>query len=415
MVLLLLATEARKAGRVASGGLLLAGLFAPWLSATALFVVAAIWLGLAGLTWRARTTLLRSFAALSVLWGLSNGLAYLWTYRGAAQSGYMHRFWGAAFLSPAQPDFLFRCWRAAERLVWGTLIGDPELNHRPFDSALIVLTMLGVALVILGVVHVLRTRGPYACWCAAGPVGLTLGASALGFFPFAPRLMLFALPLLLILAAGGLRESFEYLGAPLRRYAYPVIGTSVMLGFEFLAVARAFTLPPSSEFPGLVREWRAQRKPGEPLYIFARTLPAWIYYTTDWQHPDTLRLQLFTRLASAGSPAFENLASRAAVRPDDGRSLVYVSNGLTELVGLGSGMEWREGVGNLYRAPRDGWAEVETDRVAAAAAPGAWVIASTWYAPETRLFTMLERRAVRRTFADLRHSSALIRLEFAGE
>jgi hypothetical protein len=79
---------------------------------------------------------------------------------------------------------------------------------------------------------------------------------------------------------------------------------------------------------------------------------------------------------------------------------------------LPSGMEWREVQEHVRAAPDSGWVELERQRIEEAAAPGIWVIATAWYAPESELFKALERDASRRTFAHLRGGSALVRYEF---
>ena len=82
-------------------------------------------------------------------------------------------------------------------------------------------------------------------------------------------------------------------------------------------------------------------------------------------------------------------------------------------MGLPSGMEWVEVREQQRAAPDSGWVDAETRRIESAATPGVWVLASTFYAAETELFSALERDATRRTFANLRPGSALVRYEFA--
>jgi hypothetical protein len=77
-------------------------------------------------------------------------------------------------------------------------------------------------------------------------------------------------------------------------------------------------------------------------------------------------------------------------------------------------MEWREVQEHVRTEPDSGWVEVERRRIETAAAPGVWVIASTYYAPESELFAALERDGSRRTFAHLGGGSVLARYEFGG-
>jgi hypothetical protein len=146
--------------------------------------------------------------------------------------------------------------------------------------------------------------------------------------------------------------------------------------------------------------------------VFSRSLPAWIWYTTDWAAPDTARVRYLSALGQAGAPGFENMPSRGHVRAEETEMLHYRSAAGPELLGLPSGMEWREVETYVTQAPDSGWAEVEATRIERAARPSVWVVATTYYAPETSLFVRLEHDATRRTDAVLRGGSALVRYEF---
>ncbi|MGH7580168.1 MAG: hypothetical protein ACREM9_08350, partial [Gemmatimonadales bacterium] len=175
---------------------------------------------------------------------------------------------------------------------------------------------------------------------------------------------------------------------------------------------RTLSLEPTGRFQGLVGELRERRRAGEPVYVFARSLPAWIYYTTDWERPDTVRLRALIRAAGAGGPAFENAPSRGRVSLEEADGLRPMVEGWGEVLGLPSGMEWREVQEHVRAAPDSGWVDLEQQRIVEAANPGIWVLASAFYAAETDLFRALERTAARRTFSDTRPGSALVRYEF---
>ena len=86
--------------------------------------------------------------------------------------------------------------------------------------------------------------------------------------------------------------------------------------------------------------------------------------------------------------------------------------GMERLLGLPSGMEWREVQEHVGLRPDSGWVDVESGRIQRAAHPAVWVLASGYYAPESELFTTLDRGAVRRSFANVRNGSVLVRYEF---
>jgi hypothetical protein len=242
---------------------------------------------------------------------------------------------------------------------------------------------------------------------------LTLGASMAGVFPVAPRLTLFLLPALIVLLVAGLGEAVKRLPLAARRPGLAVAAAVILLPLEFQSVVRTFAVEPSARFQDLVRELQARRRPGEPVYIFARSLPAWIYYSTDWSRPDSLRLEFFARAATSGGAGFENRPSRGRVSEPDSSTVVYGSGTSAELLGLPSGMEWREVQEHVGLRPDSGWVDVEVRRIERAAHPAVWVLASGYYAPESELFSTLDRSAVRRSFANVRNGSVLVRYEFA--
>lgn len=409
LLLLLLFERAfrREGGRVPAGALV-AGAIAPWLSLSSVFVLATAWVVLAVRALRGRPAAMRHALSTAAVWGVSVAIAYVGVYRAARGNPYMHRFWELAFVRPGRPGFLRHAWKTVEDQVWGFVAGDPLVDRAPYLWLLHAGSVLVVILCLLGCLHVLRTRGRVACWWLGGPAIVTFGASMLGLFPIAPRLTLFLLPGLIVLFVAGLRRGRASVTPP-RLTAAAVV---LVLPLACLSVLRVFSLEPSRHFQRLVTELRERRRTGEPVYIFARSLPAWIYYSTDWAHPDTARLRFLIGRAGSEGGAFENARSRGLVRPEEARALDSSAAAPGELLGLPSGMEWREVQEHVRAEPDSGWVEVERRRIETAAAPGVWVLASAYYARERELFAALERDATRRTFAHLRPGSALVRYEF---
>ena len=93
--------------------------------------------------------------------------------------------------------------------------------------------------------------------------------------------------------------------------------------------------------------------------------------------------------------------------------MAYGPAAALELLGLPSGMEWREVQEHVGLRPDSGWVSVESRRIERAAHPAVWVLASGYYAPESDLFATLDRSALRRSFANVRNGSVLARYEFA--
>lgn len=394
---------------------LAAGVIGPWLSLSSVFVLAAAWLAWAAEARRREPGLRRFVAAAALLWGVSAGAAVATVYRAAGANPYMQRFWELAFLSPVRPDFAGRAWRTVEDIVWALVAGDPLVARAPYQPWIAVATGLAVASVIAGVVRIGRRRGYAVAWWLAGPFVLALVASAAGRFPIAPRLVLFALPGLALLGAAGVGAAVERLPVGRRPVVWLAATVVVILPLEFASVVRSLALEGPGQFEKLVIAFRARSRPGEPIYVFARSLPAWTWYTTDWTAPDTARLRYLDELARAGGAGFENTPSRGTVGEEETRMLIWHDGGREELLGLPSGMEWREVQEHVRPAPDRGWVDTEAARIERVARPGVWVLATTYYAPETALFQRLERDAARRTDAEIRPGSALVRYEFASE
>jgi hypothetical protein len=415
-ILLLLAWERALAGRFrgrAALMLVVAGAIAPWLSLTCVFVLGAWWVQLALMAARRGAGAARIALAATLCWGLSASTAYLVVYRTASGNPYMRRFWELAFLTPARPGFLGRLWKSTEDLVWGFVAGDPLVDRRPFLLAVHVVTVVVILLCLGGTRRLFRAQGPGPVWMLWGPGVLTLGASMAAVFPIAPRLTLFLLPALIVLVVAGLTEAVELLPLHARRPGLAVGAAVILLPMEFVGMARTFAPEPSGRFQELVRALQTRRRPGEPVYIFARSLPAWIYYSTDWNRPDSLRVEFLSRAAGAAGAAFENLPSRGRVSEPNPGTVVYGSGASAELLGLPSGMEWREVQEHVGLRPDSGWVGIESGRIERVAHPAVWVLASGYYAPESELFERLNQSAVRWSFANVRNGSVLARYEFA--
>lgn len=415
VLLLFFERELRLDSRPRTTHMLAVGAVAPWVSLSSILVLSTAWLVLAARGVRREAGAVRLALVSALVWGISVALAYATVYRAASRSPYLQRFWELAFVSPTRSGFAEQAWKTLEDQVWAFVAGDPLIDRRPFHVLLQIAAVLVVGLCGLGCRRVLRTRGSVACWWLVGPAVLTLAASLLGLFPISPRLSLYLLAGFIVLFIAGVSDLLAPgdQPAPSRRMA--IAGAVLLLPLAAMAILRTFSLEPGGHFQRLVQQFREHRRPGEPVYIFARSLPPWIYYTTDWADPDTVRLRFLLAAAHSTGAAFENAPSRGRVRQEEVRAVTSLVAAPGELLGLPSGMEWREVQEHMRTEPDSGWVEVERRRIEAAANPGVWVIATAFYAAESELFRALEGDATRRTFAHLRAGSALVRYEFDPE
>ncbi len=360
--------EKRRWIRLTIGGVVGVLLSTPALLVCAAVVVA---LGIAALR-KQRPHLIPRLALLAVLWGTTFAVAYLSWYATNARAPYMRAFWAEAFLRPGTPRFFPRLWNG---------VGDLSCTLTCWRG-LVNLSPLLLLMAIIGLAHVARRRGPEFAFLLGGPILAAFGASALGGYPIATRLVLFSAPLLAILVSAGavvIAQALERAWPKLR--ARWVL---LLLVYPSFVLAATLALAPPSDwgFHGVevrpLAELYQQRGRSEPVYVFPRAVPAWVFHTTNWSDPDTARLRWVSEIAGPDGPGFVNGASRGARKRGEGAGLVYVSRGERELFGTSTGAQGRVGVGYTPPEPDPGWAESEAWRMRTAANPFIWIILSDY-------------------------------------
>ncbi len=369
-----------------------AGIVAVWLSASALFVLIGIALAFALAAPTDRPPARRLLPMVGA-WVLSFLPAYWWVYRPAAANLYMQQFWSGSLVSVWKSGASWRLWHAAREILWQTFVGgttEPPL--RPLDDLLVSVGTIAFLLVsAVGLRRLARQAGPVPCAMLTAPGLAVVGASLVGQYPLAARLVLFAVPALIIAVASGWDRILDA-GRPGRRMS--------IAGFAGIcAVAPALPLDASivrhptayEDVRPAVREFERRNAPGEPIYVFAASVPAWAFYTTDWGAPDTSRLARMARLASSGGPAFENAAPRGrAIRIGEGDSLAFPFRRGREIIGLYHGAQDRHATGLVQQVPDTNWTTNEARRIRNAATPTVWLLMSHTYGLERSLRGALE-------------------------
>ncbi|HEX6048656.1 MAG TPA: hypothetical protein VFZ21_05290, partial [Gemmatimonadaceae bacterium] len=301
-------------------------------------------------------------------------------------------------LDPRAPDLLLRLRMFA---------------HAAFVAPLPTAKALGpVVAPVLGWVlgmYMLWRRNRVGAVLIGAPLVLAMGASVLGLYPVMDRLYLFAAPLVLIglgaFAAGVLAF------APEARRRVGLI--AICVGVALYGVETHVERVRNPVYFGVGKQIVADvdsMSRGDPVYVAARSFPLWVFYSTDWERPDTARIAWAAGIAGAGKPAHNNAPSRRRrVEPGEARLLVREYRGRTEVVGLPTGRQYLTSTRTLdptlavseYALPLvadTGWAEVEVDRMAEVARPTIWVFGSHMFAldgAEPGLVAELQRRGVR--------------------
>lgn len=355
--------------------LAIAGMLGVLVSTPALFICmgAVAALGVAALRSR-RPRLVPAIIVLSILWGGVFASAYKSWYAPVAGSRYMRHYWASAFLTPGTAELPGRLWAAASESAC-------TLNCW---RGILDLTPVLLLLAIIGTVHIWRRRGPESAVLVAAPLMAVFAASALGRYPIATRLMLFAAPLLCIMIAAGAVHT-----ARLMERWWPWIRARwILLLFLYPSLIFSATLtffPPSDwglrsvEVRPLAEDFQLHGG-REPIYIFARSVPTWVFHTTDWTSPDTSRLSFVAWVAGPNGPGFINASTRGKRIRGEGQHLTYPYRGGIELYGNPTGSQSRAIVGYYPRLPDPGWAESEAWRIQQAAKPFVWIVISDFRA-----------------------------------
>ena len=396
------------------------GALSVWASAPAMFVLptTAAAMLLSGRE-NVRATLERMRLAL-LAWPISMALAYVAVYRPASHNDYLHWYWNNSFLAVAQHERVARATTAARDVIWGLTVGAfrPPIERFVQPPELYALTGYAVLvlaiLALIGIGAVLRSWRPWQSALLLGPACVLVCASAMSLYPLSLRLVLLLGPALyLLLAAGADRALFALPGWARRPPA--TLAAGGFLGLQLVnSVSWVARAPKIEAVRPMADAFERLRRPSESIYLNAGSLPAWVFYTTDWSRPDRERLRRFAALASSGAIGFENDGPRGPRPPDDGAALRFSSHAWTEMLGVASGYEGR--AATAVKPHMDpGWFGNELSRIAAeGCGRGVWVLLSHSRAPDLLLLSGLEVAGGRATFrlASIGSDASLSRLEF---
>jgi hypothetical protein len=352
------------------------------LSLPAVFVIAVVAVALAARAEvrAARGARLVALPALALA-AATFGALWISTYAAGAANPSLRAYWAPVMLDLGADDRVIRVVRVFMELTWiplrwtGSLFG----------------TAVGSALWIGGLVFVARRRGADAL-LLAGPVLFAMGASVMGAYPLSDRLAFFAVPGVWVAQAAALVAmrnrllSSRSMVANARTAALFVVVASAALAIWQATDADRFLRNPGSLEPtrALFRAVDNEAATA-PIYVFARSAPAWLVATSGGEWRANPRLDRWTMLAGrAGAPGYENTARSRAVRPWEGDSLVVTSGARTELVGLAPGVEYRIAGAPSAAGPSPGWAAEEARRLFAAAQPDVWLVASHFFPGSSR-------------------------------
>jgi hypothetical protein len=236
------------------------------------------------------------------------------------------------------------------------------------------------AIAALGIWRLSR-RGVAFVVIVGGPLVALFVASALQRYPVAPRVCVFAAPLVFLIDAAAVDRALAWRPAGWR-HAVTAMTALWVVTIAVLAKNRRFGAEPTR---AQVQEFERRAIPREPVYVFAGEVPTWTVYTTDWHAVDRAALATILARQAVDGGAFQNAPSRGrAVDDTAGAALVVRVVGRVEVLGLAPGIQWLYGAAFTKDAPDPGWGAREAMRLRAVTDSTAWVAIAHDYPGERR-------------------------------
>jgi len=378
------------------------GVLAELVSTPAVFVLAGCGVALAiGLRRRGWAPL----AIVGAVWTALFAVLYFALAHSAATSPYMQWFWDHKFLTPgvliADP---LRAWDILQRLPTQAFTGDA-----PQVVALAFCWLAAIA----GVARLVPRQGARV-WVLVGPILAALLASAVRRYPVSPRLFVFAAPLVAVVLAAGVEAGWERWQGSRRAWGFrALVGVWLVILAAMSVNIRRLWAPPTRP---LVAELSRQTGSHEPVYLYAGSVPAWLLYGIDWKGgTDTALARVVEGTQAWNGRDFHNAPSRGrAVADTEGAESVFRWRGRPLVVGLSTGIAWREGQWLSQMRPDPGWAERDAARIDAVTDSTAWVLFTQVYRREIpTLLRALEMRGARAVDSSGSRGAYLYRVRFS--
>jgi hypothetical protein len=225
----------------------------------------------------------RALASLATVgcWLASFAVCYVTTLKQLGHNQYLLDYWAGHFL-PLPP-------RSVGDVAW---VVDHVFEFFAYPGGLSgsALKAGGLAAVLyaVGVVSFARERWPVAVALVL-PAALAMAASGLHKYPFAGRLLLFLVPLMLLGVARGAWEVFAAL-RPARPLAAATV-PSPLLAAPLLETYQQVRRPLRYEqLAPLLADLRGRVRPGDKVYLYWGGVPAFLHYTRDDPFPAAVAL-----------------------------------------------------------------------------------------------------------------------------
>jgi len=355
-------------GRQSAGRWLLligTGLIGIGFSMPAVFVLAGIWVALALRSSR-RARDIAWLVAAAVLWGGTFAGFYLKFYASTASDPYMLAYWSGSFLH-SQPGLWRKLWYIGRGLMEPLFALDFQMPALLFAA--------GCLLAATGWWGLTKRYGPLIAALFVVPVALAVAASALGRWILAVRFMLWAAPIVALFVAAGVWQLCSVLGPRHREKGLAVAGAVLLLAPARHSLYFVRHVEHESQREA-VQQTLGGLRPGDVVYVYAKALPGWTFYTTDWRSPDRERLNRLIQVMQSIGPNSGNAGSRGHPVSHEGSEYRYPWQAGTEIDGIADGIFNR--FTPVPTSVDPGWAENEVARIreATATSASAWILTS---------------------------------------
>ena len=217
-----------------------------------------------------------AFLATIACWLASFGVSYVLCLKQLGNNQFLLDYWDGHFLPlppTSQGDLMWLADHFFGFLAYPGGLGGTEIKSGGIAAALCVIGLLAMA----------RDRWPVAVAIVL-PALFALAASGVHKYPFAGRMLLFLVPLMLLAVARGAWSLAAALRPSQPFAAFVLIG--VLMSATAVESYQSIRRPPRHEqITPVLATVRSEWQPGDKVYIYYGAIPAFTYYTRDNPFP----------------------------------------------------------------------------------------------------------------------------------
>jgi hypothetical protein len=319
---------------------------------------------------REKANVLRWIFICAVLWSAVAITIYSLLYAPVARSVYMQSFWSDSYLN-LYGGGLIGQWRHAGGSLLGGLPGP---------------TAVKLPLLLLGIYAIWRRKDVPVLLLITAPCAVTIVLAVLHKYPVEVRLWLFLSPAIIMAVSVGMEEAWHLVRLYTSRYRAAVMAAGVLalllitpgnsplaIDLDTVHTLGLMTSPSQASIAVGAVSRMVQSSSCVPVYVGARGLPSWFFYSSQLDAHTDVRFAKIQQLFRFGSPAFGDAPAEAVNVRDPGDWLKLQLGCRSEIYGFGSGTPYRNGLPDAGRTPVIGWAANEINRISRASATSFWL------------------------------------------